>query len=370
MFTPQQSRKSGQTFVSGLILLTIFWVILYVVSHSMSDEQLNFTKINLSESYRLSPQGEFFLYDTVAINWAMGEANASPILKRLNERTNQIRLLMENLRLSSDQLAKSLGQESDITALSKNNPVTVIDDALAHSLCDQKKIRCAVWDQAKSSLQRLSEELASIKSFEESNNIMNKLLITLSDLQQKTYAQHLDANALRLSNARSFFWSSPAGSSIEIIFFAVFGVLANLLVTSAEYLRHNNFRPSERWVAYTKLVYGPILAWILVTAIAVGWFDLGEYEVGVYSLPLLAFILGFYSRKTVALFDKFGKKLLGEAGKSIEKGPAHIAARRRASFEQYLHSLHPRDCYQIKQAAFDIHKDIVKTIVFEKEANK
>lgn len=379
MLTPQQTRKPGQSFVSGLIAFTIFWVILYVVSHGLPDKQLKFTQINLEQSYRLSPQGEFFVYDTVAINWAMGELNATAILKRLDERTGQIRVLMENLRLNSQRLNKSLTRESTAKIPTKNNPVTLINQALTSTGCDKDNSacntknclqECTIWDKAKNSLQRMAKELSPLKNFAESNDLINQLLVTLSDLQQKTYAQYQDTKALKPSSARSFFWSSPVGSSIEVIFFSVFGVLANLLVTSAEYLRQNNFKPSERWVAYTKLIYGPILAWILVTAIAVGWFDLGEYEVGIYSLPLLAFILGFYSRKTVALFDKFGKKILGTAEKSIQDGPAQITARRRAALEQYLHSLKPRNINEIKQSAFDIQKDIVKTIVLEKEASK
>lgn len=376
------TRKPGQVFVSIMIFLTIIWVMLYITLHilaSSSGTLAKFAHIDMKETYRLTPQGEFIILDTQSINWVMGETNSTPILKRLDERTGKIRNLMDNVRIDAERLEKSLVRESKANLSGPNSPITIINDALSYSYCKQKQpcqqkstcsTNCGVWDSAYKSIQKLSGELASLSNFAETNEILNRLTRSLSELQQQTNEQFNDATALKSSKARSFFWTSPGGSSAEVIFFAVFGVLANLLVNSAEYLRKGNFKQSERWVAYTKLIYGPILAWILVTAIAVGWFDLGEYKVGTYSLPLLAFILGFYSRKTVALFDKLGKKVLGEAEKSIEKGPAEITARRRAYLEQFLHSLKPRDLKEIKRSAFDIKDEIIKTIVLEKEARK
>ncbi|GAB5379604.1 MAG: hypothetical protein Alis3KO_30000 [Aliiglaciecola sp.] len=367
MLNISQTRKPGQTFVSSLIVFTLLWVALYVGSHWLADKGSGLLHIDLTDSYHLTPQGEFLINDVLAIHWAMGETNAEIILKRLDERTGKIRVLLENLKTNSARLQNSLEGQFESPRGLEGSPVAIINEARSRAHCDDN---CYLWDEALISIQSLSKDVSNIKSYADTNDIANQLLITLSDLKQQTDAQKRDVKAIKPSSARSFFWSSPTGSSIEVIFFAVFGVLANLLVHSAEYLRKGNFKPSERWVAYAKIVYGPILAWILVTAIAVGWFDLGEYEVGVLSLPLLAFILGFYSRKTVALFDRLGKKVLGEAEKSIEKGPAEITARRKAALDKFMHSLRPRSPAEIKRTAFDLKDDIVKTIVMEKELNK
>jgi hypothetical protein len=371
-------KKPGQTFVRILILFTLFWIALYIVSHLFIDSDGRFACIKLQDAYRLTPQGEFIILDPVAINWSMGETNATPILKRLDQRTGKIRNLMGSVRTDAERLRRSLAQETSANIASKDNPVVVINSALDKSRCraedphetDTFIESCGVWSDAYADMEKLSVELTQLPGMDETNNVINRLLRLLSELKQQANEQYADAAALKPSRARTFFWSSPAGSSVEVIFFAVFGVLANLLVNSAEYLRLNNFKQGERWVAYTKLVYGPILAWILVTAIAVGWFDLGEYSLGTYSLPLLAFILGFYSRKTVGLLDKFGNRVLGEAEKSIERGPAEIAAKHRAYMDQFMHSIKPRNIAEIKKLAFDVKDEIIKTIVLEKEARK
>jgi len=365
MLTPQQTRKPGQSFVSGLIAFTIFWVILYVVSHSLPDKYLEFTKINLEQSYRLSPQGEFVLTDQRPIFLALGKINSEFILKRLTQRSIDLHILVNSIKVDAEKIRVNLIRKK-YNSTAQDSPNIIIHKALAISDCEG----CNIWHQTYRKLEIGANEYRKFDNFEEINGLINNLLEKINKLEQINNQQISDIQSLKPNSGMTFFWSSPSGSAFEVFFFAIFGVLTNLLVTSVEYLRNSNFQTNERWVAYTKLVYGPILAWILLNAIAVGWLDLGQYEVSTYSLPLLAFILGFFARKTVNLFNKMGKKILGATEKSIQDGPAQITAGRRAALEQYLHSLKPRNINEIKQSAFDIQKDIVKTIVLEKEASK
>lgn len=370
------TKRPGQTFVHFIIIATVAWIILYILLHLAIDPEGRFARNNVQDAYYLTAQGEFHLFDATTLTWNVGKIKATPILKRLDERNDTIRKLMEQIRIDARRLRESLSRELGTSKLDPSqHPTYLIEAALSSTLeesCNPKPSECyqATWDAPLRRISELYLELQNMDEHRESNNIIARLNSHLSQLKQQSFAQYVDAGALKVSRAHSFFWSSPEGSSAEIIFFAVFGVLANLLVKSAEYLRNNNFKQNERWVAYTKLVYGPIIAWILVTAIAVGWFDLGEYQIGTYSLPLLAFVLGFYSRKTVNLFSRLGDHLLGKAQASIEKGPAEILASRRAYQAQFLNLLKPRSYQELKQTAFDIKDEIVKTEVMEMEARK
>ncbi len=367
MPTPPSTEKPGQRFVSALIACTVIWILTYAVSHNIISGDHPVASVNLSETYRLTPQGEFVLLDVEAIVWVVGKANVTPILQRLDSRTAQIRALMNNVRVSSERLNANLLHALGDGYYQIDNPLTFINNALTISSC---ATRCNPWNDAYLKLVTYSAGLSAIPNLRSSVDVMNQLLNQLTQLKQQADQQWRDTQALRPSRVKTFFWNSPKGSSLEVLFFAVFGVLTNLLVTSAEYLRQGNFKQSERWVAYTKLVYGPVLAWIMVTAIAVGWFDLGEYQIGTFSLPLLAFILGFYSRRTVNLFDKLGAKILGKAEKSIEKGPADIAASNRAYLEQFMNSTSPRSISEIRENASELKDRLVKTIALEKDLNK
>ncbi len=376
MHNTTSTKRPGQTFVHFIIIATVAWIILYILLHLAIDPEGRFAKNNINDAYYLTAQGEFLLFDATTLTWNVGKTKATPILQRLDERNVTIRQSMENLRIDAARLRESLDRElGDTKITGEAHPTFIIEMALSARTDDNCKTSATecyqpTWDAPLRKVSALYLELQNIEGHQESNAALARITSYLSQLKQQSDAQYIDANALRGSRAQSFFWSSPEGSSAEIIFFAVFGVLANLLVNSAEYLRNNNFKHNERWVAYTKLVYGPIIAWILVTAIAVGWLDLGEYQIGTYSLPLLAFVLGFYSRKTVNLFSRFGDHLLGKASESIDKGPAEILASRQAYQAQFLNTQRPRSYQDLKQTAFDIQYEIVKTEVMEMEARK
>ncbi|MBO9491204.1 hypothetical protein J7384_12600 [Endozoicomonas sp. G2_1] len=377
MVTHLPKRKPEHRFILRMMLLSVFWIILYIALHAVIDSDSEFAQVDLKHAYRITPQGEFLLIDVQSVKWVMGEDDAKNILARLDERTGNIRTLISQVKIDIERLTSTLKQEGAKDS-NANQTITEINAALFQNNCNTENScnhssclqPCSVWDTAYQQTLALSIELAQLKNFNASSQISARLVKSLAELQQQAGEQYQDIKYLRASKAKSFFWSSPIGSSVEIIFFAIFGVLANLLVNSAEYLRNNNFKASERWVAYSKLIYGPILAWILVTAIAVGWFDLGDYQVGIYSLPLLAFIFGFYSRKTVSLFDKLGKRIFGSAQQSVAQGPADIIARRKAFLAQFTHSLKPRSITELKRSAFQVKDEMIKTIVLEQEAKK
>ena len=164
----------------------------------------------------------------------------------------------------------------------------------------------------------------------------------------------------------SVFWTSPGGSLAEVLFWALLGVLTNLLLHGARYVSRHGYRPAERWVAYTKMTYGPMLALIVVMAMLNGWIDFGAYESRVWTLPFIGFILGYNSRKTASLLDRLGERLLGEADQSITDGPAAIAARTSARLEA-LRQVQPQTLAELRTAASALGAQLVLTQVARQE---
>ena len=144
---------------------------------------------------------------------------------------------------------------------------------------------------------------------------------------------------------------APNLSILEVLFWALFGVFTSLLVNSAEYLRERSFNPDERWVAYTKLVYGPILAMVIVLAIMFGWLSLGPYEARVWTLPLVGFIFGYASRRTVNLFEKLQDKVFGATEKSIREGPKKIMEARAKTLEMLRDAARPKSMKELRERA-------------------
>ena len=204
------------------------------------------------------------------------------------------------------------------------------------------------------------------------NSIGAKLFSDVNDHISRLDAlkrdQQLAVSNLTPPASSRVFWTNPVGSLFEVLFWSFFGVVTYLLVNSAEYLRTGQFKPSERWVAYTKLVYGPILSLVLVLAIMYGYFDLGGYEVRVYTLPLVAFLFGYAARNIVTLLDKLLERVLGEAGKSIEAGPEAAMARRQAEIAQMMASDSPDSLRNLAVKAKEIAGKVISASVIGKEA--
>lgn len=185
----------------------------------------------------------------------------------------------------------------------------------------------------------------------------------LIQLQRLKMTQMHDLEDLSPPHANLFFWTSPNLSIVEVLFWALFGVMTNLLVNSAEYLRKNNFNPDERWVAYTKLVYGPVLAVVLVLAIMFGWLDIGPYEARVWTLPLVGFLFGYASRRTANLFDKLQEKAMGAAEKSIERGPKDILEKRRQVQAALRDAARPESINELRTMAKQFAREQLNTEV-------
>lgn len=139
--------------------------------------------------------------------------------------------------------------------------------------------------------------------------------------------QEADIATLQPPQKVLFFWTSPIGLVVEVLVWSLLGVLTNLALATSEAVRRKQFKPVERFVFYTKIAYGPVLALVLSLMVVYGMIDLGSYQVRSWAMPLVAFLFGFASRKTANVIDKLANKVLGDASKSAAEGPGAVQER-------------------------------------------
>jgi len=109
----------------------------------------------------------------------------------------------------------------------------------------------------------------------------------------------------------SFFWLTEDYVYIEIIFWCLFGVLANLLYSTSEYLRKNEFDKLEVFVQKAKLLYSPfcvIVIYICYDQIqTTGTTYVIQYTY--YSIAV-SFLLGFFSGRMIDLLSRLKDLLI------------------------------------------------------------
>lgn len=179
--------------------------------------------------------------------------------------------------------------------------------------------------------------------------------------------------SLRQPRKLQLFWSTPMGVIWEILFWGAFGVMTNLLLASGEHLRKDSaasFWPVERWVGFTKLIYGPAVSLALCLAIITGLANVMGEEIRVWAMPILGFLFGFNARKTADLIDRLSQKVLGKTADSLD---LIYAARRRqtdARLRDLLNTIPPvKNLPEIQTEALLRARLLVAASVAKKEAH-
>lgn len=212
---------------------------------------------------------------------------------------------------------------------------------------------------------RFDEIVASL-STASANASALELAEIAGDLDRLTFlraSQQELAERLSPPLPRIFFWTSPSGSMLEVLAWALFGVLAELVFRTAESLRQGDFHPPDRFVGYAKLTIGPILALALVIAMVNGWIRPERVEVRVWTLPLVGFLFGFGSRGIAGLIDRGFDRILGTAGKAVPSGTRPEIVRRRELVEKLMRAHRPTDLEQLRRQLKDLANEVLETEV-------
>ncbi len=164
-----------------------------------------------------------------------------------------------------------------------------------------------------------------------------------------------------------FFWLQGPLIFLEVIFWSMFGILTNLSIKTTQFIVQGNYLPVEGLVGASKFFYGPIVSLVVVMVVLTGFFDFGEYNILSWSIPIVAFFLGFNVRKSVGLLDKFSKAFMSSAEESIDAGPSAINKRRAEMYKQIMSVHSVRNVKQLKNTLKSGFKIAVETEIAERE---
>ena len=321
----------GKSFVLTLIGGLVLVVLVYAVAHLVVGNP----KVTWRDFASIANSGEVTFTHLDDMDWYIGADRAEATLKAIRDRNAAIveahTRLRADLRRIGDGIANS-GAIATIEAFVRDGRY-----ADAFTALDRLVAGLSVESQRQLSTAGLGDRIF--------------------DLQRLVRSQLASLEDLAPPSAQLFFWTAPNKAVFEVLFWAFFGVITNLLVNAAEYLRQGNFIPRERFVAYTKLVYGPILATVMVLAIIFGWFDLGAYSTRVWTLPLVAFLFGYAARRTATLFDKLQDKVFGAADKSIDEGPVRILEARSRALDRLREAVRPLTLTELRDQAKQLTRE-------------
>ena len=370
MMGSDNSNITGEKFIRRLIAATLALGFFYILLHATTGfwyssstriysdapaicgASTDNNSANISWQYfvTLTPDGQVYFKNIGDMDWYVGAERAAENMKKLREQQVVINDAMAKLMMRIDALRTTVLSDPEPAENIKNH-IMQGDYSAAIALFDQ------TWRQ-------LTQESRTKYHADVNPDVVHE---NLNKIRSNMLLQCEVAQSFSPPLARMFFWTSPTLSILEVLFWALFGVLTNLLVNSAEYLRKGDFRPAERWVAHTKLVYGPILAMILVLAMINGWFTIDSYEVRVWSLPLVGFVFGFATRRTARLLEMVLEKFISKAEEGIKAGPEAARKSRDRVIQRLMEASKPRTTQELREDAKKISGELIAATIEEKK---
>jgi hypothetical protein len=334
-FARYDTRAAGWAWLRLLVLVTVAVALLYCTLHIMKPAESTLPKSE--EMASPQPDGSVLVASAEDILWIVGEAKAAPVVALLSERNEEIGRLRSELQ----RLVVEFNRRVRLTLRGQGK---AFDTALRR------------WDYeaAVNALQGIQAALAPGTLTSERMRILIELETVIKRLAELKKAQSATVATLRTPNRYLVFWSNPHGLLWEVVFWCLFGLLANLLYHTAEHLARNDFRPSESAVGLAKVIYTPFLAVAIILAFWAGLLELGGPETRAWALPLFGFLVGFSSRKAVDLVDRVGHWFFSRADRSLERDEAQPTATAAATarLQQLLrHRSSPQTFPEVKTEA-------------------
>jgi hypothetical protein len=141
------------------------------------------------------------------------------------------------------------------------------------------------------------------------------LLARLRDqhAREETARETFKADVSRLESALSFcwLWVDGCGWIAEVVFWSLFGVLANTIIALITRSRAGQYSADEFVLVFPKILLAPLLAVVVIAIWATG---LSEAQVGYLNLPMFlvfAFCLGFATEQVYTLLRDLAQGIVG-----------------------------------------------------------
>ena len=169
-------------------------------------------------------------------------------------------------------------------------------------------------DQQKSLLDSLElaakhkvDSVSKVMALTKKTNLINQYLRSIeitSPFHKSDLEFVMPSLSQRRFDAKSYFFLKNWWVFVEILLFAMMGVICNSLYFMSEYIRKKEFNPNETIVYFVKLFYTPVV--VLIIYLGAEQF-LGQ-ESDLLPTPgntiVLSFVLGFFSGRTIELLNR------------------------------------------------------------------
>ena len=369
----QNSLETGKAFIKRLIIAFWLLVSIYIVSHwvlwslptaspPIGNNQAQqpsacFTEpakagtLSWQNFVSVAPNGEVRFHNHREMDWYVGADHVIELTEPLRAAETQTLELVAEIR-------EILGRMNE-SGLIRPAAIKVLRGHIDAGQYIEARIAFETFWSTLSSETRgiLDQNQPRVSGFGDKVESIRQLLIEQCDY----------ASAFTPPSTKMFFWTSPSLAIVEVYFWALLGVLTNLFYNSAEHLRKGTFNPNERWVAYTKAHYGPVLAVILTLAMVFGWFKIESYEIRVWTLPLVGFIFGYVSRSTARLFENIVERFMGKAEEAARAGPEGARASTTRVLNVLMEATRPRNFEELRHDAKILAGEVVEKKLADKE---
>ncbi len=352
----------------GLLLL---WVALFTLLHLATTDPIlrkfdcHPTLKTLLSGLRRDPTnavlldgaGRVIAVSDTDLRWAVGKDAAVTIETGLAERTKRIndlrdRMVDEALLEFRVKLSGGVGANQGMKDL-----MTELEKS-----ADTNNFRAAA-----AQFTRLIEGWSDVTRKKVGDTAIFELNYGLEQLAQLKQNQ-VDAVAnLYPPRMHQIFWTSPVGALTEAVLWSFIGTLLNLIVNVSQARSRGKYRSDEQWVSWSKLIYGPVLSFVLILAIYFGIVNAGT-EIRFWLLPLLGFLFGYNTRKVAMVIDSLSEKLLGTVAKSVDSDAWQGRAATEAA-ANVASTAQPKNIDQLKQQAAHVSDSAIVASVIKQQNN-
>lgn len=296
----------------------------------------------------VDPFGDLHVANAGDLDWYVGSATAQGVIR------------------TADANSRAMGELRQRVGLRVGAQIAplLVDRAPADAL--GRQVASGRYDEATRSFDEIVASLSTLSANGSAIELVG-IAADLDRLAQLKREQQTLAERLSPTPSDPYFWTSPALSILEVLFWAFFGVSTQLLVRAAESLRRGGFRPPERVVGYAKLLYGPVLAVGLVGASINGLVRPDDPVVRVWTLPLVGFLCGYASRSIAHGVDRLLERVLGSGEAALPLAPGPEIEKRRELVEKLFVAHRPVDLVQLRRQLRELASEAVEAEIAAKE---
>jgi len=292
----EESWRIGVSFMRWQASLLVICIAVYLVLHYYIPAGCTFPRTD--RLIHLDSFGRATVISAEDMDWYVGADKSVPLITQMNERNKNIESRLASLRQQLQDLATRF---SEVAA----DPV-------------RNAVDKGEFDTAVRRVFQLYAGLAPGTLANGNEPVVKQIQETVRELAGLKRVQQESLPLFRPPEKFKLFWVNPWGILGEVVAWSLFGLFASLLFHSAHYARKGKFKKPETVVGWSKIFYTPVVAVVLVLAIADGLLHVSSAGTRIWMIPLFGFLAGFSSRKAAKVVDGLSEWALGRMARSLQ----------------------------------------------------